>query len=71
MWYPLFSPFETFGLHALEPEAESAFAIAAESARLVYLEFNPYSSCRRDILQLWTDAISLRSYGQLNFHKCT
>jgi protein dithiol:quinone oxidoreductase len=35
---------------------------AAVSGRLVYLEFNPFASCGRDVMQLWTDAIPLAQW---------
>ena len=40
----------------------SAIGGAAVSGRLVYLEFNPYASCGRDVVQLWTDAIPLAQW---------
>lgn len=40
----------------------SAIGGAAVSGRLVYLEFNPYASCGRDVVQLWIDAIPLAQW---------
>jgi disulfide bond formation protein DsbB len=39
-----------------------AVAGAAVSGRLVYLEFNPFASCGRDVMQMWTDAIPLAQW---------
>ncbi|WP_462379342.1 disulfide bond formation protein B [Pseudomonas sp. Marseille-QA0892] len=39
-----------------------SLAGAAVSGRLVYLEFNPFASCGRDVVQLWTDAIPLAQW---------
>lgn len=40
----------------------ASLAGAAVSGRLVYLEFNPFASCGRDVMQLWTDAIPLAQW---------
>lgn len=40
----------------------ASLAGAAVSGRLVYLEFNPFASCGRDVMQLWTDAVPLAQW---------